>query len=99
MSPTGTPFTRPWRGGREVLVVDTNVLIYGADRGFTEHRRCRDLLESLRSVHRLQSALARSCRSLVARTFGVSSDSLREEDRRAEGYEPLEREKVRWVRV
>jgi hypothetical protein len=42
-----------------------------------------DLLESLRSVHGLQSALARSCRSLVARTFGVSPDSLREEDRRA----------------
>jgi uncharacterized protein len=32
-----------------VLVVDTNILIYGADRSFTEHPKCRDFLESLRS--------------------------------------------------
>jgi hypothetical protein len=32
-----------------VLVVDTNVLVYAADRGCPEHARCRQLLEGWRA--------------------------------------------------
>lgn len=31
-----------------MFVVDTNVLVYAADRGCAEHDRCRDLVESCR---------------------------------------------------
>ncbi len=32
-----------------MLVVDTNLLVYSADRSFEEHRRSRELLEELRA--------------------------------------------------
>ncbi len=33
-----------------MFVVDTNVLIYGVDKDAPDHARCRELLESFRTL-------------------------------------------------
>jgi predicted nucleic acid-binding protein len=41
-----------------VFVVDTNVLVYAADRSATEHARCRELLVDWRETARHAEVLA-----------------------------------------
>jgi len=58
-----------------VFVVDTNVLIYAADQESPYYSRCRELLESWRTSHRLVltwRSYTSSCASARTQSFSQS---------------------------
>ena len=46
ISPIATPFTRQWKGAHYVTVIDTNILVYAANRDSEFHEVCRERIKT-----------------------------------------------------